>query len=199
MKKKFRILALLQLFPQNVVKLNLKGVLEMAKYKYDFPKTKAALNQAIADISELSAKVHQVHWYMRGLNFYTMHPKMDEFMDLLGGQLDEIAERLIAIGGAPYASLGEFLEHTVLKDQKTTFEEKNLPERIDDLVADFKTLRDEYQELIDVSGDENDLSTQDMIIGMKTEIEKNIWMMQAFLNKAPLDDEKVRISELQYK
>jgi starvation-inducible DNA-binding protein len=169
------------------------------KYDYDFPKTKAALNQLIADISELSAKVHQAHWYMRGLNFYTMHPKMDEFLDMLNGQLDDVAERLIAIGGAPYASLTEFLDHTVLKDAKTTFEEKNLPERISDLVADFKTLRDQYQETIDISGEENDLSSQDMVIGMKTALDKDIWMMQAFLNKAPLDDSAVKASELQYR
>ncbi|MFX3616721.1 MAG: DNA starvation/stationary phase protection protein [Sporolactobacillus sp.] len=171
----------------------------MEKYNYDFPKTKTALNQLIADISELSAKVHQAHWYMRGLNFYTMHPKMDEFLEMLDGQLDDVAERLIAIGGAPYASLTEFLAHTVLKDTKTTFEEKNLPERISDLVVDFKTLRDQYQETMDVSGAENDLSTQDMVIEMKTAIDKNIWMMQAFLNKAPLDDSSMKISELTYK
>lgn len=171
----------------------------MKKYDYNFPKTKEALNQAIADNSELSAKVHQAHWYMRGLQFYSMHPKMDELMDMLGGQLDEIAERLIAIGGAPYASLNEFLAHTQLTDHKTTFAEKNLPERIDELVSDFKTLRDVYQEGIDVSGKENDLCTQDMLIADKTAIDKTIWMLQAFLNKAPLDDNQVKLAQLQYR
>ena len=64
-----------------------------------YPKTQTNLNQLVADISQLTLIVHQTHWYMRGKTFFTMHPKMDELMADLDDQLDQIAERLIAIGG----------------------------------------------------------------------------------------------------
>ena len=44
-------------------------------------KTKAVLNQAVADLSKAASIVHQVHWYMRGTGFFYLHPKMDELMD----------------------------------------------------------------------------------------------------------------------
>ena len=68
-------------------------------------KTKAVLNQAVADLSKAASIVHQVHWYMRGSGFLYLHPKMDELMDALNGHLDEISERLITIGGAPFSTL----------------------------------------------------------------------------------------------
>mgnify|MGYP000375198038 CR=1 FL=1 len=43
-------------------------------------KTKAVLNQAVADLSVAASIVHQVHWYMRGPGFLYLHPKMDELM-----------------------------------------------------------------------------------------------------------------------
>ena len=41
-------------------------------------KTKAVLNQAVADLSKAASIVHQIHWYMRGAGFFYLHPKMDE-------------------------------------------------------------------------------------------------------------------------
>ena len=38
-------------------------------------KTKAVLNQAVADLSVATSIVHQVHWYMRGPGFLYLHPK----------------------------------------------------------------------------------------------------------------------------
>ena len=35
----------------------------------------------------------------------TMHPLMDEHMGNVGPQLDEVSERLITLGGAPYSTL----------------------------------------------------------------------------------------------
>ncbi|MHC3849098.1 ferritin-like domain-containing protein, partial [Streptococcus thermophilus] len=60
-------------------------------------KTKAVLNQAVADLSVAASIVHQVHWYMRGPGFLYLHPKMDELMDSLNSYLDKISERLITI------------------------------------------------------------------------------------------------------
>ena len=56
-------------------------------------KTKEVLNQAVADLYVAHVALHQVHWYMRGRGFLVWHPKMDEYMEALDGQLDEISER----------------------------------------------------------------------------------------------------------
>ena len=78
-------------------------------------KTKEVLNQAVADLYVAHVALHQVHWYMRGRGFLVWHPKMDEYMEALDGQLDEISERLITLGGSPFSTLTEFLQNSESK------------------------------------------------------------------------------------
>ncbi|GGD02491.1 DNA starvation/stationary phase protection protein [Enterococcus sp. DIV0242_7C1] len=149
-----------------------------------FEQTKEVLNQLVADLSQFSVVIHQTHWYMRGPEFLTLHPKMDELMDEINDQLDVISERLITLDGAPYSTLQEFADHTGIEDEIGTYE-RTIPERMEKLVEGYRYLADLYQKGIDVSGDEGDDSTQDIFIANKTDIEKNIWMLQAKLGKAP--------------
>ncbi|MGX7243941.1 Dps family protein [Enterococcus quebecensis] len=149
-----------------------------------FEQTKEVLNQLVADLSQFSVVIHQTHWYMRGPEFLTLHPKMDEYMDQINDQLDVISERLITLDGAPYSTLQEFADHTGIEDEIGTYE-RTIPERMEKLVEGYRYLADLYQKGIDVSGEEGDDSTQDIFIANKTDIEKNIWMLQAKLGKAP--------------
>ncbi|MEI5990550.1 Dps family protein [Enterococcus crotali] len=156
-----------------------------------FEQTKEVLNQLVADLSQFSVVIHQTHWYMRGPEFLTLHPKMDEYMDQINDQLDVISERLITLDGAPYSTLQEFADHTGIEDEIGTYE-RTIPERMEKLVEGYRYLADLYQKGIEVSGEEGDDSTQDIFIANKTDIEKNIWMLQAKLGKAPGIDADTR-------
>lgn len=147
-------------------------------------KTQEVLNQAVADLSQFSAVIHQTHWYMRGPEFLSLHPKMDEYMDEINDFLDEIAERLIIVGGAPYSTLAEFAEYTGIPDEKGSYD-KTIPERMEILISGYNYLRTLAQKGIDVAGEENDSVTEDIFIGMKGAVEKNIWMLTAKLDRAP--------------
>ena len=80
-------------------------------------KNKEVLNQAVADLYVAHVALHQVHWYMRGRGFLVWHPKMDEYMEALDGQLDEISERLITLGGSPFSTLTEFLQNSEIEEE----------------------------------------------------------------------------------
>ena len=69
----------------------------------------------MADLSQASAAIHQIHWYMRGENFVSTHELMDTYRDTVEDQLDEVAERLITIDGAPYSTLDQFAENSAIK------------------------------------------------------------------------------------
>lgn len=152
-----------------------------------YPKTQDQLNQLIADLSQLHTNIQQTHWYMRGSEFYKLHPLMDDYNDTLDEQLDAVAERLIAIGGSPIATTHEFIDQTGLPDEKITFNQLLLPQLMERLDNQLKYLRDQYQKGIEITDDERDYSTQDMLIANHTEIEKLIWMVSAYLGKGPLD------------
>lgn len=146
--------------------------------------TKVVLNQLVADLTQFSIVIHQTHWYMRGTQFLTLHPKMDEYMEEINGQLDEVAERLIMIGGTPFSTLKEFSENTKILDTKGTFDKK-MEERLENLVEGYRYIRDLYTTGIKTANIEDDQVTEDMLIEFKGAIEKNIWLLQAELNQAP--------------
>jgi len=134
--------------------------------------TKAVLNQVVADLYVAHIALHQVHWYMRGRGFLVWHPKMDEYMESLDATLDEVSERLITLGGAPYASMVEFLEHSNIQEEKGSFE-RSMEENLGRVLSIFRYL---------VSRDD---VTNDIFVGAKAELEKHIWMIAAELGQAP--------------
>ena len=149
-----------------------------------YEKTKAVLNQAVADLSQLSALIHQTHWYMRGQGFLTQHPKMDSYRDAVEEQLDEISERLITLDGAPYSTLQEFAEHSKITLKPTTYN-VSTKDRFEAIVTAFRYMLSLYQEGLDASSDEGDDVTNDIFVDGKAWFEKTIWMLQAELGLAP--------------
>ncbi|MTV82325.1 Dps family protein [Secundilactobacillus folii] len=150
-----------------------------------YPKTNEQLNQLIADLSQLHTNIQQTHWYLRGSNFFKLHPLMDDYNEIFDKQLDAIAERLISIGGSPISTTHEFIETTGLPDEKVRFDQLTQDQYMDRLATQLKYLRDQYQKGIEMTDEERDFSTQDMLIEHHTEVEKLIWMVSAYLGEGP--------------
>lgn len=144
--------------------------------------TKTILNQAVADLSQFSAIIHQIHWYLRGPRFLALHPQMDTFRDQIEEQLDAIAERLISIGGAPVSTLAEFAANTKLADSKGDF---TVPEdtHLARLLDGFRYTATLYQKGIDIAATEDDAVTEDLFTSLKAEADKTIWMLSATLGR----------------
>ena len=161
--------------------------------KETLPETKALLNQVVADLYVAHIALHQVHWYMRGRGFMVWHPKMDEYMDSLDATLDEVSERLITLGGAPYSSMTEFLEHSNIEERRGTFT-KNVEESLTRVLEIFHYLDGLYQKALDVTDAEGDDVTNDIFVGAKAELEK-----QRDETKVALTNQKQAESALQEK
>ena len=146
-------------------------------------KTKEVLNQAVADLYVAHIALHQVHWYMRGRGFLVWHPKMDEYMDSLDSYLDEISERLITLGGKPYSTLTEFLQHSEIEEEEGEF--RNVEESLKRVLAIYRYLIALFQKALDVTDEEGDDVTNDIFVGAKAELEKTVWMIAAELGQAP--------------
>lgn len=147
-------------------------------------KTKAVLNQAVADLSTAVSIFHQIHWYVRGKGFFLFHPKMDKFMDQLNGYLDDMSERLITLGGAPYSTLKEFSEHSKLEEVPGSFS-RTMDENLHRVVEVFRYLNELFKEGLDVTDEEGDAPTNDIFTGAQAETEKIIWMLEAERGQAP--------------
>lgn len=139
-----------------------------------------ALNVQIANWSLLYTKLHNFHWYVKGENFFTLHAKFEELYDQATVYMDDIAERLLTIGGQPVATLREQLELSTLLEATGT-EQAN--QMVSSLVEDIATVSTELTETIVLAEQVSDQPTADLLIGIRGEIEKAAWMLNAYLGR----------------
>ncbi|MGZ4160655.1 MAG: Dps family protein [Neobacillus sp.] len=141
----------------------------------------SVLNKQIANWSVLYMKLHNYHWNVKGSQFFTLHVKFEEFYNEAGIHVDVIAERLLAIGGNPVATMKECLEIASV-DEANGQETAN--EMVQSLINDFSLITGELREGMSMAAKMNDETTGDMLLAIHSGLEKHIWMLTAFLGKA---------------
>ena len=140
------------------------------------------MNKLVATEGVFYIRLHQFHWYVKGNNFFTLHEKFEELYDEVTESLDEVAERLLTIGGKPYSTLQEFIEHSVIEERA---EDKDLSqeEMVDAVITDLETIRELIVEGINLTDEHEDFPSNDLYIATKDGIDKHLWMLNAFLGK----------------
>ncbi|GAB1155875.1 Dps family protein [Paenibacillus illinoisensis] len=136
------------------------------------------LNRQVANLNVLYVKIHNYHWYVKGPNFFTLHVKFEEFYNEVTVQMDEIAERILTLKGSPAATMKEYLELASIQEAAGGEDAKTM---VQNLIEDFATLSNEYQEGIEVAEAAEDQPTSDMLTGFKADLEKHMWMLRSFL------------------
>ncbi|WP_145319641.1 MULTISPECIES: Dps family protein [Paenibacillus] len=136
------------------------------------------LNRQVANLNVLYVKIHNYHWYVKGPNFFTLHVKFEEFYNEVTVQMDEIAERILTLKGSPTATMKEYLELSSIQEAAGGEDAKTM---VQNLIEDFATLSNEYQEGIEVADAAEDQPTSDMLTGFKADLEKHMWMLRSFL------------------
>ncbi|MDO3410118.1 DNA starvation/stationary phase protection protein [Saccharibacillus sp. CPCC 101409] len=139
-----------------------------------------ALNKQVADWSVLYTKLHNYHWYVKGSHFFTLHVKFEELYNAAAERLDEVAERLLTIGGAPAATLREHLELTRVSEAAGG---ETAEQMVDALIRDFRAEAAELEHAIEIAGALGDKATEDLLIGLQSAVEKDAWMLEAYLGR----------------
>lgn len=136
------------------------------------------LSRLLADSYTLYVKTHNYHWNVTGPQFSTLHTLFETHYNELALAVDQIAERIRALGHPAPGSYREFAELTSITEEA---DEPNATEMIRRLVdgqeAVVRTARSIFP-AVDEAGDEPsaDLLTQRMQIH-----EKNAWMLRSLL------------------
>ena len=97
------------------------------------------MNIQVSTWSVMYTKLHNYHWYVKGHQFFTLHAKFEELYNEATAHMDEIAERILTLGGDPVATLKEHLEQSVVKE--ATGNEK-ADEMVATIVTDFGEIMD---------------------------------------------------------
>jgi starvation-inducible DNA-binding protein len=139
------------------------------------------LNKQIANWAVLYLKLHNYHWFVKGDQFFTLHAKFEEFYNEAADHLDELAERLLAIGGKPVATMKEYLETSAIKEALGT---ETTDEMVQSIINDFSVVIKELKEGMRLAEENDDEATGDMLLSIHSDLEKHVWMLKAFLGKS---------------
>lgn len=142
-------------------------------------KLQEKLNVFVANQTVLYTKLHNLHWYVSGPQFFVLHAKFEELYDETTETMDEVAERLLALGGRPVASLKDALALATIKELAA--KDIDGKEAVKIVLADLKALLADVKELRTLAGENDDPATEDLFIGYRANYEKTIWMLEATL------------------
>ncbi len=138
------------------------------------------LNKQVANCSILFMKLHNYHWFVKGESFFNLHAKFEELYDEMAIHLDTIAERVLTIGEMPIATLKDMLANSSIKEAAGN---ETATQMVSQLIKDFETITKELTEAIESAEEANDQPTSDMLVGIRTSLEKHVWMFNAFQAK----------------
>jgi len=138
--------------------------------------TGAVLQATLVDLIDLSLVAKQAHWNVVGSHFRGVHLQLDELVSAARQFTDDVAERGNAIGVSPNGKA------------RTVVASSGVPEFPDNWQSDVDTIA----HIVAILGavvarirarieetDKTDLVTQDLLIEIARELEKQHWMWQA--------------------
>ncbi len=135
------------------------------------------LNKNLSNLQILYVKLHNYHWNVKGMNFKPVHEMTESYYDYFAKQYDEVAERIVQLGGKPFASLQDYLKNASLKEEiKKEFEVKYV---LSAVLSDFKQLNKDFKEISKASGESADVPTANIADDNVAWLEKQIWMITA--------------------
>ena len=137
------------------------------------------LNEYLANQQIMYIKLHNLHWYVKGHGFFTLHVKLEELYDQTAEIMDEVAERLLALGGAPVASVKKALSMASVKELEDTAISSF--DTVKALISDVDYWIHDTKEIVRLAEEDNDGPTADLFTGYLGEYQKLLWMLNAYM------------------
>lgn len=132
----------------------------------------------LADLFVLYTKTLNFHWNVVDPRFYSLHKFLEEQYESLSENIDEVAERIRALGEKTPATLKKFLSMTSLKEPSTDL---SGDEMLRELVHDHEHVIRQLREKIDQFEQIGDEGTVDLLIQNLRFHEKSAWMLRSHL------------------
>lgn len=137
------------------------------------------MNLYLANQEVSYIKLHNLHWYVKGRSFFTLHGKLEELYDQTAEIIDAVAERLLALGQAPVANMKAALEAATIKERPDT--PLSSEDTVKGLIADVEYWIKDTQEIVELAEKAGDGVTADQFNNYLGDYQKLLWMLKSYI------------------
>ena len=136
------------------------------------------LNNLLANYSVFYQNIRGFHWKIKGSNFFELHLKFEELYNDLFIKIDDVAERILTLGGKPAHNFSKYLSKSEINEFVTDFDGKIA---VSEIIKSFTLLLTKQREILSVASEINDEGTTALMSDYIREQEKLVWMYTSFL------------------
>lgn len=138
-----------------------------------------ALTIFLADTTILYYKTHAFHWNVEGSNFYGLHIMFEKFYTKLWKSMDEIAERIRALGDKAPSNFADLLSQGSITESESSPHPQIM---VQVLRNDYFALAKKAYAVCAIATEHGDLVTVDILTKKATFLEKAAWMCHSTLS-----------------
>jgi starvation-inducible DNA-binding protein len=139
------------------------------------------LERRLVAFVDLALTLKHVHWNVVGPGFIAVHEMLDPQVDAVREMVDEIAERIAALGGSPRGTPGSVVEGRDGDDYALA--RATVPDHLAALDGRYAAVIEETRAAQRPLGDLDPVS-EDMVIGHLRDLEQFQWFVRAHLENA---------------
>ncbi|HEV3285472.1 MAG TPA: DNA starvation/stationary phase protection protein Dps [Steroidobacteraceae bacterium] len=143
-------------------------------------KAVTVLNARLADAIDLSLQTKHAHWNVKGPNFIALHELFDKLAESVENQVDEIAERVTALGGTAHGTVAAVARATTLKPYPQGISEGLA--HVEALSGALAAFGAGVRAAIDTTDKLGDADSADLFTGISRESDKYLWFLEAHLH-----------------
>lgn len=137
------------------------------------------LNRLLANYQVYYQNLRNYHWNITGKHFFDLHAIFENLYNEAKVNIDEIAERVLTLRMKPMSTLADYLEYANVKELTTD----DTVEMVQSILSDHKKLISNMRDVLEIAGKAGDEGTVDLVGSFLASVEKNSWMLDAWLAK----------------
>jgi len=141
----------------------------------------AELSRFLADTYTLYLKTHNFHWNITGPMFNSLHVMFEEQYTEQWAALDDIAERIRALGVHAPGSYAEFARLTSIEETPGAGDGIDWKIMVEQLVSANEAVCRTARKVLEVAGEHNDAPSEDLATQRLQTHEKYAWMLRSLL------------------
>ena len=139
------------------------------------------LARFLSDAFTLYLKTHNFHWNVTGSMFNALHNMFEAQYTEQWNALDDIAERIRALGFNAPGSYAEFIKLSSIPEEPGLTNTADWREMVRQLVVGNEAVCRTARKVLDIADDADDAPTEDLLTQRLQTHEKYAWMLRSLL------------------